>query len=312
MMTTLIALLFGWWIPQDVVLDDVQYAGKPVGDPDYAQTVMDVMYPPGTGPRWLGHLEDRRTVVITVRGGNENKPLPAPANVNAPDAIELRSRGYVVVDISFSELVLGQEPYEWAIDDIARCIQYLRAHSLALNIDPDRIVMSGRSAGAYHVLAVALTEDRQDPLANHGVLRQSSRPNAVFARSAVTRLDCFSLSSQSLPSYFPGVHPVEVTPQEMDAASPTWWLLNPAAFQRTVTPYLGLAGELDVQSPCGSVISPHDGTFSVEMDQAIATFDQLGLGEPLLPQHVLVDISDLDNPQIATAVADWVDALPLP
>ena len=70
--------------------------------------------------------------------------------------------------------------------DAARMVQYMRAHADTFQIDPDRIVLMGRSAGSVLAGWVTYGPDQADPDATEPVLRQSSRPLAWVNFSGVT------------------------------------------------------------------------------------------------------------------------------
>jgi hypothetical protein len=316
-MLVVIGLLFSWFIPHavlphDMVLEDVQYARKAPGHPTYAETVMDVIYPYGSGPVPLGYPAVGHPVVVMLRGGNSNKPLEAGPRVGSPDVMEFRSRGYVVVDLSFHVIEKFVEPLEAATPDVARAIQYLRAYSPGLNTDPRRIIVCGRSMGALHGLRVALTEDfQQPPGAVDPVATFSSRPDAAFESSGITDTACFAPGSVMLQFLVPGHVPGSLTVEQHERNSATSWLAHPEEYGRDRTPYLGVGAFLARRNGCGNILDPHDGTFGVVFQDAIHSFAATGQAPGLLDAFALVDVSLLTPEQLAEAVADWADALPL-
>lgn len=68
-----------------------------------------------------------------------------------------------------------QAPFPGPMLDGARAIQFLRAHARQLRIDPQRIAISGNSAGAGISLWVAFHPDLADPTSDDYVLRESTR-----------------------------------------------------------------------------------------------------------------------------------------
>ena len=69
----------------------------------------------------------------------------------------LAARGYVVAAINYR--LAPQHCFPAARDDLLAAIRYLKAHALELGIDPRRLVLLGRSAGAQLALLVAYTAD---------------------------------------------------------------------------------------------------------------------------------------------------------
>lgn len=109
-------------------------------------------------------------------------------------AQQLTARGYTVVSpdyrlglkdsamvASHSSLGKLQELFQWTIDiaaeDCAAAVAYVVAHAGELNINPDRIVLTGCSAGAITVLQLDYCRANQLPQA--AVLPEGWKPAAV-------------------------------------------------------------------------------------------------------------------------------------
>ena len=73
------------------------------------------------------------------------------------------------------------DPFPAPMLDAARVIQYLRYHAQAFNINPDRIILAGSSAGANMSLWIALHDDLAHPKNPDPILRESTRVNGVIA-----------------------------------------------------------------------------------------------------------------------------------
>jgi acetyl esterase/lipase len=67
----------------------------------------------------------------------------------------LAARGYVVAAINYR--LLPDHPFPAAYDDLRAAIDYLKANAGAIGLDPQRIVLLGRSAGGQLALLVAYT-----------------------------------------------------------------------------------------------------------------------------------------------------------
>ncbi len=84
-----------------------------------------------------------------------------------------------------------EAPYPAPFLDAARALQWLRFHAAEHGVDPERVLLSGNSAGAGMALWLATREDLALPDAPDPVARQSTRPQAVAVFEAQTSYDPF-------------------------------------------------------------------------------------------------------------------------
>ncbi|NUM55929.1 MAG: alpha/beta hydrolase [Candidatus Hydrogenedentes bacterium] len=82
-----------------------------------------------------------------------------------------------------------QEPFPGPMLDGARVVQFLRAYSRQLHIDPERVALSGSSAGAGMSLWIAFHDDMAAPDSDDFVLRQSTRVSAACVYGAQSSYD---------------------------------------------------------------------------------------------------------------------------
>jgi acetyl esterase/lipase len=79
----------------------------------------------------------------------------------------LASRGYLVLDIQYR--LAPHASWRDAVGDIRSALDWLRAHASELNLDGDRVVLLGRSAGGHLALLTAygdiFLEERRSPAA---------------------------------------------------------------------------------------------------------------------------------------------------
>ncbi len=73
----------------------------------------------------------------------------------APHNRYLASQGYVVFDVQYRFTTLDQALWPTQLDDIRAAIRWVKAHAAGFNIDPDRLALLGRSAGAQLALQAA-------------------------------------------------------------------------------------------------------------------------------------------------------------
>jgi acetyl esterase/lipase len=100
----------------------------------------------------LLHSRRPAPAVVVLHGGSwqhgDSTQLPALNRY-------LAARGYVVAAINYR--LLPDHPFPAARDDLLAAIAYLKANAAGMGIDPDRIVLLGRSAGGQLALLVAYT-----------------------------------------------------------------------------------------------------------------------------------------------------------
>ena len=135
---------------------------------------------------------DKACVVALFGGGFVTGERDNSLQVNI--ARQLTARGYTVVSPdyrlglkdtvklkSYKGLADMNDMFQWVIDiateDCAAAVAYLVAHAGELNINPDRIVLTGCSAGAITVLQLDYCRANQLPAAS--VLPEGWKPAAV-------------------------------------------------------------------------------------------------------------------------------------
>ena len=112
-------------------------------------------------------------VIWVVSGGW----FSSHAAINPKLAEAFTQRGYTVF-----EVVHGSQPrftIPEILPDIHRSVRYIRSHAKDFKIDPDRIGISGASAGGHLSLMQGMAGDLGDPKAKDPVDRVSSRVQAV-------------------------------------------------------------------------------------------------------------------------------------
>jgi acetyl esterase/lipase len=90
---------------------------------------------------------------------------------------ELLKRGYTVFAV-----VHGSQPkftIPEILEDMNRSIRFIRAHAAEFKIDPDRLGITGASAGGHLSLMQGLAGDKGNPKAKDPIERVSSRVQAV-------------------------------------------------------------------------------------------------------------------------------------
>jgi len=114
--------------------------------------------------------------IISVQSGGWNSSYNG-IEINTQAMEQYLKKGYTV----FAVMHGSQPRYAIpdAIRDLKRAIRYIRYHAKKFSIDPDRIGITGGSAGGHLSLAVATADDQINPTAPDPVDRVSSRVQAV-------------------------------------------------------------------------------------------------------------------------------------
>jgi acetyl esterase/lipase len=125
------------------------------------------------------HHASKRPVIVYFSGGSWTQGNPEWAFYSCAD---YASRGWVGVSVEY-RLADRHEttPFE-AVKDARSAIRWLRMHATQYNIDTNRIVVSGNSAGGHLVLTTALASDCNESTDD---LRYSAIPNLLLVNAGV-------------------------------------------------------------------------------------------------------------------------------
>jgi acetyl esterase/lipase len=146
--------------PNFTRIQDVVY-GRKFG----VALTMDV-FTPKTNAKGVG-------IIFTISGGW----FSSHDSINPIGMQEYLKRGYTVFAV-----VHGSQPkftIPECVEDMRRAVRYIRYHAKHFKIDPDRIGVTGGSAGGHLSLMLGVTTDKGNPKATDPVDRVSSRVQAV-------------------------------------------------------------------------------------------------------------------------------------
>ncbi len=105
------------------------------------------------------------------------------------DAAPYLDRGYAVVSCNYRFVDGSTTLCPAPLLDAARAIQFLKHKSKEWNLDPDRIAVSGSSAGAVISLWIAYHDDLADLHSSDPIARESTRVRCVVPINGPTNLD---------------------------------------------------------------------------------------------------------------------------
>lgn len=171
-LVTLVAMAVPPAIAQELVLEENLVYGKA----DDVELKLDLARPSGDGPF---------PAVVFIHGGgwySGNRQAYRSA------IEEGAKRGYVAATISYRLMAFDQAHKETAaatpifpaqLHDAKAAIRWMRAHAGTYHIDPERIGVTGRSAGGHLSLMLGLTDEQSGLEGNCGNAGLSSRVQAV-------------------------------------------------------------------------------------------------------------------------------------
>lgn len=116
---------------------------------DGVELAGDLYLPAGQGPF---------PAVINVHGGYWRRGSRDTFQHWGP---YLAERGYAGFGISYRLTKPGKKTYPEVVHDVRASVQFMRGRARELNIDPDRLVLWGNSAGAHLAALVALAGDSE-------------------------------------------------------------------------------------------------------------------------------------------------------
>lgn len=153
---------------------------------------LDVWRPPGGGD---GATRERPAVVVVHGGGWQSGERGEFPRWNA----WLADKGYVVFDIDYR---LSPPPtWQDAPADVGCAVRWVKDNAARYGVDPDRVVLMGRSAGAHLALLTAYTREASVPAPGCEVRRdQDADVAAVAAFYPPT-----DLAGLRLRGYLPGL-----------------------------------------------------------------------------------------------------------
>lgn len=92
-----------------------------------------------------------------------------------------------------------------AIEDVRRCVRFIRKTAADYGVDPERLGATGTSAGGHLSMMLGTASDNGDPKAEDEVLRQSDRVACVVAYFGPTDLRPWVKDGSKMSTDFPAL-----------------------------------------------------------------------------------------------------------
>lgn len=119
--------------------------------------------------------------LIMIHGGGWNS---GDKSLQEPMAIQIARRGYVTVPVEYR--LIPEALYPAALHDVKSAVRWLRANAARYGVDPDRIAVSGCSAGAQLATLAGVTNGSKRHEGKGGNAGISSDIQAVINIDGVT------------------------------------------------------------------------------------------------------------------------------
>lgn len=162
--------------------------------------------------RDVAYDDEQKAQVLDVYLAESDEPVPAMVFIHGGgwrhgsksrvpqwlvDAVREGWLSVVSVEYRFSDVA----PHPAQVHDCLRAIQFVRHKAAEWNIDPQRIGVTGGSAGGHLSLWVALHDDAADAKAEDAVARQSSRVACAVSFAGPTDWSLLEEVEHKHPAY---------------------------------------------------------------------------------------------------------------
>lgn len=162
---------------------DIQYDTK-------LRTQFDIWMPASSSPTGLviyihggGFTSGDKDFVYTIQAGGA-WDFPSDIRILLQNNI-----AFATVRYSYLNNTGETEGVKKPMSDVRRALQYIRSRSTDFNIDKNKIILAGNSAGAGTSLWIALNNDFANIFSSDRILRESTRVKGVVARETQASYD---------------------------------------------------------------------------------------------------------------------------
>ena len=162
---------------------------------NFETTVRDAAYGPYERNKldfWKAESKTPTPLVLYIHGGGWGA---GSKEENSGPYLNLLKEGVSYVSINY-RLARGANKLPCSLIDAARALQFVRSKAAEWNIDPDRIIATGGSAGGCSSLWLACHDDLANPKSEDPIERESTRLLAAAVISAQTTIDAMLIQNR--------------------------------------------------------------------------------------------------------------------
>ena len=168
---------------------------------------------------WVANTDKPSPLVIFFHGGgfqggdkSSVYQRDAKAGLGANHIQEFLEKGISFATVNYRLLEKNEtEGVLKSLNDAKRAVQFLRYHADELNLNANRIALSGSSAGGGTALWLAFSDDLADPESKDPVERQSTRVYAVAVNEVQSTYDLLRWEKDVFPENMFAMSQIENT-----------------------------------------------------------------------------------------------------
>jgi acetyl esterase/lipase len=220
----------------ELLYDNIVYSA----DPGYRPLFLDLRLPTPRG--------QRHPLIVWIHGGGwiygSRRRLPPHLFQSSPFE-QFLDAGYAIAAVDYR--LAREAGFEGMLLDIKASIRWLRGHAADFDLDPERVVVWGESAGG-HIAAMAAMCDKLDGEQRSGeYFDQSDQPNAVvdwYGPADLTAMSGLDLTADSEESGRTDANPAVVL---QESGTWTYAELSTTTYVRREVPPIFVAHGSDDQ-----------------------------------------------------------------
>ena len=148
-------------------------------------------------------LNKKYPAIIWIHGGGWTS---GTANTFFAHAKYFALRGAVGFSIEYRLIKYNGTGMEECMEDCKSVIRFIRAHAKELNIDPDKIIVLGDSAGGHLAAALGVIDGFDDTTDN---LTISAKPNAMVLYNPCVDMTIYPLMKNAIANLVPNIKTVD-------------------------------------------------------------------------------------------------------
>jgi len=238
-----------------------------VSTPDNIEEILDIEYG-DAGERKLRldlylpkGLEKATPAVIFIHGGAWKSGKRSDMKFYC---VKFAEKGYITATVSYR--LIGEAPFPAAVHDVKCAVRWMRANAVKYKLDPERIVVSGNSAGGHLSMMIGYSNDPSLE-GSGGCNGVSSRVCAVVNFYGPTDLTTDFAKKQGVVEDFMGGKKFDESPDVYKLASPLFHLT------KDDPPTLIFHGTIDSTVPIGQANKLAEKLKKLEIEYVYEKFD---------------------------------------